>query len=848
MKTVTRKQADELIQEILRKASGVFMWVVLVIDILNKDLQRGRIFAVKKRLQEIPPKLSDLFRDILTRDTENMDDLLLSLQWILFCKRPLRLEEYYFALAAGLEPESLAEWDSSQITKEVMNQFVVSSSKGLAEITKSETAAVQFIHESVRDFLLKDDGLTSLWPDLGDNPKGRSHVRLMNCCHSYTKVDVSAYVQPGEYFLEEDKSSAENLREQVAEKFPLLEYATNQLLYHADAAESLGVLQKSFLREFASSLDNWTKLHNLFEQDKISRYTQRTSPLYIFADLGFASLADNTARDSQQLPTYSSPFERFPTPLHAAVHGQHVGAVKVLIRHMTSEEINMPHRTSLFMAMPARNASIVKILLEAGADMYLRGNGGSDLFSWAIIFGLQDIVKLLLPRNFSVIASRDSDPPVYPAEDEAELLTKDGVDVNMDPLTRQISLYCAVRAGEKFTVKFLLDNGGEPDYRYEPSGRTLLHLAVSMGNKPMVLLLLENGANIDPCGCDVSPLKLALRCGAEEISKVLLEKGANLNITDDRGHTALHVAAQKGCVKLVETIVDMGADISCTDLQGSTPLSLACKNQNHDVAAFLFDRGARIEEDESSNVAHPYTEGLHKQVAQLLQLDANEINGRDELGRTPLFEACHLGALDIVKSLLERGADATVTDNQGQTALFAVQRSHVHSGLLVRVLVEARADPMRQNTMGKTFLDASYGFPTLDIRRRKHIFERVGQRLLDEGYGLFNRTLLAHAAVSNDVPEVAFLLYLGANPDMKDSQGDTILHDIVRAGYAGTRSHIICLLLEGGADAGILNADNSTPLDLARRHGNDMVSILRSTLERSHLGQTHISQVSEDNS
>ena len=41
------------------------MWVVLVVDILNKEFSNGRIFAVKRRLQEIPEKLSDLFRDIL---------------------------------------------------------------------------------------------------------------------------------------------------------------------------------------------------------------------------------------------------------------------------------------------------------------------------------------------------------------------------------------------------------------------------------------------------------------------------------------------------------------------------------------------------------------------------------------------------------------------------------------------------------------------------------------------------------------------------------------------------------------------------------------------------------------
>lgn len=184
------RMVDEIKAEIQEKANGVFMWVVLVVEILNEEFGRGRIFAVRRRLEKIPPKLSDLFTDLLRRDNVNMDDLLLCLQWILFAKRPLRREEFYFAMEAGLHhdlghdggwrPE---QWDPQAVTTEDMNKFVLSSSKGLAELTKSRKApTVQFIHESVRDFLIKDGGLCNLWPTFEGQVASLSHDKLKKCC------------------------------------------------------------------------------------------------------------------------------------------------------------------------------------------------------------------------------------------------------------------------------------------------------------------------------------------------------------------------------------------------------------------------------------------------------------------------------------------------------------------------------------------------------------------------------------------------------------------------------------------------------------------------------------------
>lgn len=70
---------EDIKAEILHKSSGIFLWVSLVVTILNKEYDCGRIKALKKRLMEIPAGLHDLFLDMLTRDHKNMDDLIVCL-------------------------------------------------------------------------------------------------------------------------------------------------------------------------------------------------------------------------------------------------------------------------------------------------------------------------------------------------------------------------------------------------------------------------------------------------------------------------------------------------------------------------------------------------------------------------------------------------------------------------------------------------------------------------------------------------------------------------------------------------------------------------------------------------
>ncbi|KAI0539196.1 hypothetical protein GGR58DRAFT_259330 [Xylaria digitata] len=285
---VGQNNAQELKNALIQKAAGIFMWVVLVVGILNKEYTKGGIFQLKKRVDEIPAELGQLFKDILKKDNRNGDRLLLSIQWILYAKEPLDPHAYYFAMVAGLDPRNpLSEWDPDQVSTDQMRQFVSSSSKGLAEVTNSIYPTVQFIHESVRDFLIEDGGFHELacefWPELAKDVRSRSHDRLKECCHTYIRARS---------LREEGLGYGDKVGPVWGPhhgfRFPFLEYSVTYILFHAEMAAAT-LPQNVFLESF--DLETWIKLHNIFVSRDEEEYTRSAGLSYILDQYNYPRLA-----------------------------------------------------------------------------------------------------------------------------------------------------------------------------------------------------------------------------------------------------------------------------------------------------------------------------------------------------------------------------------------------------------------------------------------------------------------------------------------------------------------------------------------------------------------------------
>lgn len=277
---------DSGLQErITQRAKGVFMWVVLVVDILNNHQSDGLPLSTAGRvLNQLPEHLSELFGEILKRHEGNTALFVLASIWILYAERPLTPNEFEHALWADTATDLSScppVPDSGAEDQDRLRRRVISATKGLAEVnTQTGTPVVQFIHESVRDFLLRDEGLAMLWAEGEDSLDHASHERLKRCCDNYLGLHSVKGVFSSEL------TQATSQRSFWMIEYPFLKYAAQFIMNHAEHA-GRQIPQVDFLRTF--SIPSWIRIANVLSLP--ARYLHAaTDMLHLLTSCGYQRL------------------------------------------------------------------------------------------------------------------------------------------------------------------------------------------------------------------------------------------------------------------------------------------------------------------------------------------------------------------------------------------------------------------------------------------------------------------------------------------------------------------------------------------------------------------------------
>ena len=222
------------------------------------------------------------------------------------------------------------------------------------------------------------------------------------------------------------------------------------------------------------------------------------------------------------------------------------------------------------------------------------------------------------------------------------------------------------------------------EYIIAPSSFSLLHLASFFGIVPLTRKLLRKGwkSLLNPYSYvdkrdsrDWKPLCYAAYNGHEAVVKLLLEKGAELEIKDEsNGRTPLSWAAERGHEAVVKLLLEKGAELETKDKNnGRTPLLWAAERGHEAVVKLLLEKGAELE-IKSNNGRTPLlwaAERGHEAVVKLLLEKGAELEIKDESnGQTPLLWAAEKGHEAVVKLLIEKGAELETKDkNYGRTPL-----------------------------------------------------------------------------------------------------------------------------------------------------------------------------------
>ena len=234
-------------------------------------------------------------------------------------------------------------------------------------------------------------------------------------------------------------------------------------------------------------------------------------------------------------------------------------------------------------------------------------------------------------------------------------------------------MHAVVNAGAD-CVKLLLDKGADPNLSNK-AGATALMWAVNDLKK--VQLLLAKGANVNAVSKDEkSPLRLALNLpNPMPVVKALFAKGANVNQADKRGFTPLMFAGFSGNLELIQLLLAKGADPKAKTKDGLTYLKAIVFSTNLAAVKWALEQGLEVKDPKQDFLTGAAMSGDFA-VARLLLEKGATPNPPDDLGYSPLMHAVltEASSLDVVKLLLEHGADAKVKAKDGLTALAFAKR------------------------------------------------------------------------------------------------------------------------------------------------------------------------------
>src|SRR5262245_53897387 len=421
---------------------------------------------------------------------------------------------------------------------------------------------------------------------------------------------------------------------------------------------------------------------------------------------------------------------------------------------------------------------------------------------------LADARKLIASRADVNARSGDGSTPLLWAAHKsdvemAQILIKAGAQVDVANNYGITPLLDASRTGDAEMMDLLLKAGADPK-RAHPEGETPLMAASRSGSLPAVRLLLDRGADANATDSFQSETALmwASAEGHTDVVDALLNAGANPNLQahitsitkrqnadhPTGGFTALMWAARNGYEDVARRLAKSGADLNLKNGDGASAAMVAMYNDRFDLAAVLWDLGADVD-DGSLYTAVEMRESTTDQFAfDGSRLRPNHPN--------------KLTALDLIKQLLERGADPNKNftgqfhstsmpngDRFDNTPFF---RAAITADVEALRLLIAHGADLEKTPVGtpaapeaEAPAEGGRGRGNPNAGRTAAIVAMTGGRgpAMTGGPGYIRSGTVPYREPGSRKPIDAYTLLLksGANPNAKSPDGSTLLHQAAAA-------------------------------------------------------------------
>jgi len=412
---------------------------------------------------------------------------------------------------------------------------------------------------------------------------------------------------------------------------------------------------------------------------------------------------------------------------------------------------------SLLDAAQSNDIDSAMMSIDQGVGVNNTSPDGATALHWAAHWGATDLAERLLSAGALVDASNELGiTPISIAcrngsEAMVDLLLKAKADAKgSEPSGETVLMSCA-RTGSLGAVEQLLAAGAEPNSFEVDSGQTALMWAAAGGHWEIVDLLIGAGADVNASSSGkFTPLMFAARTGDLKSAELLLDAGAEVNVATEDGLSPLLIASasldaitgsdyrlvieESQHESLGALLLDRGADVTQSDQYGMTALHYAVEMNKPSLLRALLKRDA----------------DPNAQLTQGLPFRRGDYVGREAYdGASPFWLAARLGNVEMMRELLDAGADPELRQAWGVTP----------------TMVAAGVTQTDSRIANEEKLIQALELLVLEIKTDIHSVDRSGQTAV---HGAANVS-------GNEI--IKFLVAEGADPEAVDSRGRTP-HDV----------------------------------------------------------------------
>ncbi len=536
------------------------------------------------------------------------------------------------------------------------------------------------------------------------------------------------------------------------------------------------------------------------------------------------------------------------TPLMSAVSRGYEDIAKILLDHNADVNIKAHDgATALMIASYEGHANLINILMEKNPDMAAHDKYGNDVVMIAVMGEKKESVRVLLENGAPPgTANRDGQTPLMLTattgqHEIMDILLQNKADANTADKTGMTALMHLLTTIK--TIRIDLDRMDPVQHmQMEPKYQGIKGKYLSSMKS-----LLGHGANVniqDPGG--LSALMISASMNESDITRFLLDNGADAKAQDANRFTALAMAALTGDIESVKTLLEKGANPSVKiepfpgapatiqQMAGIKPADLAMKSGFAEIADMItqaeqdYIPDTRDRELASAAPTAPTIDANDAFMNAILSGDLSsvqaaledgaDVNTQDENGMSALTYSSTQQNKEIMTLLLEKGAKIDLTDTNGMSALhFSVMEGQIES---VKLLLEkgASADLRIAHPAGDNF--PLHGLNAVELASSLEQNPKAPPEMKEK-----------YSAIANYVSDFLQVATVQSKQEkeqktVEKTQDQEKLNNTLMAAVQKGDLDVIKQTVKDGADLNIRDKRGRTPLMFAANAGNREITAL----------------------